>query len=350
MLLKETSHRSKTPALEEFARRIANLRFTAPALLRNGHLMTIIGTQRPRKFTIHGQACERREFQAEPGTRVVAYCHWQSARRDRPTAIIVHGLEGSSEGNYVLGVASKAFDAGFNVLRYNVRGCGGTNHLSPTLYHSGLTMDLHYLTRELTDIDRLPEIFLIGFSMGGNQALKFAGELGSAAPRALKGVCAISPPICLESCARAIARWGNWIYEYRFLRSLRKTMIDKDRLYPGVYDLSRMRAVRHLWDWDEMFQHHNGFNGARDYYAKASSLPFIEHIRVPALILHAEDDPFIPFATFKDDRVVDNPAVLLISSKHGGHVAFCGTWRVDEDRAWAENRAVEFCRAFAGGA
>jgi predicted alpha/beta-fold hydrolase len=306
--------------------------------------MTIIGTRRPRRFSILQRPCERREFQTEPGTRVVAYCHWQVERRQSPTALIIHGLEGSSEGHYVLGSAGKAFDVGFNVLRYNVRGCGGTAHLSPKLYHSGLTVDLRYVTRELIERDRLPELFLIGFSMGGNQSLKFAGELGEDAPPELKGVCAISPPIDLESCARAIARRENWIYEISFLISLRKTMIEKDRLFPGVYDLSRMREVRHLWDWDEIFQRHNGFDGALDYYSKASSLPWIERIRVPTLIIHAQDDPFIPFKPFTDRRIAENPSVLLLAPRHGGHVAFCGVRQPDEDRAWAENRAVEFCR------
>jgi predicted alpha/beta-fold hydrolase len=336
-------------ALEAFARRPA-AEFIAPALLRNRHLMTILGNQRPRRFSISKQSCERREFQTEPGTTVVAFCHWQSDRKERPTALIIHGLEGSSEGSYVLGVAGKVFDAGFNVLRFNVRGCGGTGALTRTLYHTGLTVDLHYVTRELIEVDDLPELFLIGFSMGGNQALKFAGELGEGAPSVLKGVCAVSPPIDLESCARSIARRENWIYESRFLRSLRRTIIEKDRLFPGVYDLSRLRDVRHLWDWDEMFQPYNGFTGALDYYARASSLPFIDRIHVPTLILHAEDDPFIPFEPFKDRRIASNPAVLLMSTKHGGHVAFCGARRTGEDRAWAENRAAEFCRAFAGGA
>jgi uncharacterized protein len=348
MLLTESSSHSKIAVLEEFTRRYAHRPFVAPRLLRNGHAMTIIGTQRPRRFSILERHCERREFQTEPGVRVVAYCHWRPDRANHPTALIIHGLEGSSEGNYVLGVASKAFDAGFNVLRYNVRGCGGTARLSPTLYHSGLTIDLHHVTRELIERDRLPELFLIGFSMGGNQSLKFAGELGAGAPRELKGVCAISPPIDLESCSRSIGRRENWIYEIRFLRSLRKTMIEKDRLFPGVYDLSRLNGVRSLWDWDEIFQHHNGFNGAQDYYSKASSLTFIGRIRLPALIIHAQDDPFIPFEPFTGNRIAENPFVLLIAPKHGGHVAFCGVRQADEDRAWAENRAVEFCKSLDG--
>jgi hypothetical protein len=307
--------------------------------------MTIIGSQRLRRFSILDQPCERREFQTEPDTRVVAHCHWQTERRRRPTVIIIHGLQGSAAAGYALGAASKAFAAGFNVLRYNVRNCGGTAHLTPKLYHSGLTVDLHYVTRELIERDRLTELFLIGFSMGGNQSLKFAGELGAGAPAALKGVCAISPPIDLESCSRAIARRENWVYEIRFLISLRRTMREKDRLFPGLYDISRMSTIQHLWDWDEMFQHHNGFDGARDYYSRASSLPFISRIRTPTLIIHAEDDPFIPFDPFTDARIAGNPFALLIAPRHGGHVAFCGRRQPDEDRAWAENRAVEFCRS-----
>jgi predicted alpha/beta-fold hydrolase len=318
--------------------------FAAPWLLRNGHAMTIIGAKRPRRFSIRRAPAERREFQTDAHTRVVADCHWQADRLAHPTAMVIHGLEGSSDAAYVLGTAGKAFAAGFNVLRYNVRGCGGSAHLTPTLYHSGLTTDLHAVLRELDEGDRLPAIYLIGFSMGGNQALKFAGELGDRAPASLQGVCAISPPIDLESSSRAIREPRNFIYEFRFLRSLRRTMIEKDRLFPGIYDTSILGRIRHLWDWDEAFQHHNGFAGALDYYARASSLPFIPAIRVPTLILHAEDDPFIPIEPFRDARLAANPAVRVVAMRHGGHVAFCGTRQPDEDRAWAENRAVEFCR------
>ncbi|MEP7337329.1 MAG: alpha/beta fold hydrolase [Acidobacteriota bacterium] len=335
------------PSLNLIARQLSERPFVPPAALRNGHAMTIIGSKRPRSFSILHQAPERREFLTEAHTRVVAYCHWQTDRQRRPTALIIHGLEGSADAGYVLGTASKAFAAGFNVLRYNVRGCGGTLHLSPALYHSGLTVDLHHVVRELIELDGLPQVFLIGFSMGGNQALKFAGELGEDSPEQLRGVCAISPPIDLEACSRAIARRENWIYEIRFLLSLRKTVREKDRLFPGQYDLSRLNGIKHLWDWDDAMQPYNGFRDARDYYAQASSLPFIPRIRVPALIVHAQDDPFIPFAAFTDPRVVTNPSVLLLASRHGGHVAFCGKRQPGEDRAWAENRAIEFCRALA---
>lgn len=324
---------------QEFSKRP----FTPALALQNGHAMTILGSKRPRQFSISCHPSERREFQTEGHTRVVAYCHWQPDRLRSPTVLIIHGLEGSADASYVLGTASKAFAAGFNVVRYNVRGCGGTLYLSPALYHSGLTVDLHHVVRELIEHDRLPQVFLIGFSMGGNQALKFAGELGDKAPEELRGICAISPPIDLEACSRAIARRENWIYEIRFLLSLRRTMREKNKLFPGQYDLSRLNGVKHLWDWDDAMQPYNGFRDAMDYYANASSLPFIPHIRVPAMIIQAIDDPFIPFDSFADSRLAANPSVLLLSTRHGGHVAFCGQRQSDEDRAWAENRAVEFC-------
>jgi hypothetical protein len=174
--------------LTAVAGRFAERRFEPPLGLRNGHAMTLFGRLWPRRFRIRGWPSERREFATEPGVRVLSYCHWQANREASPTLIIMHGLQGSADARYVLGTAEKAFRAGFNVLRLNVRNCGGTEHLTPTLYHSGLTVDLDYLTRELIERDRLPELFLVGFSMGGNQALKFAGELGGQAPRELRRV------------------------------------------------------------------------------------------------------------------------------------------------------------------
>jgi uncharacterized protein len=318
-----------------------------PALgMRNGHVMTIVGSLRPRSFKglMREVPPERREFETEPGTRVVGFAHRRGAWSDAPAMVIVHGLEGSADANYVLGTAEKASRAGFNVLRCNVRGCGGTAALSPRMYHSGLTIDLRHVVRELIDRDRVSELFIVGFSMGGNQSLKLIGEFGGEVPREVRGVCAISPPIDLESCSRSIMQSENRLYEARFLRSLRRTMRERDRLFPGRYDLSGLDEIRHLWDWDDWFQPVNGFRNALDYYQRASSLPLLASIRVPALIVHAQDDPFIPFEPFGDERLQGNRVIRLLAPRHGGHVAFWGSRRPDEDRAWAENRAVEFCR------
>jgi uncharacterized protein len=346
VMLETLSPINQQALFQQFAARVAARPFVAPLPLRNAHAMTILGAKRPRRFALRTHTPERRAFQTEPHTTIVAFCHWQPRRLEAPTMLVIHGLEGSAEANYVLGVADKAFAAGFNVLRFNVRNCGGTMHLTPTLYHSGLTTDWHHVIRELIEQDGLPQVFLVGFSMGGNQSLKFAGELGAAAPPQLGGIVAISPPIDLEACSRAIRRHENLIYELRFLLSLRRTMREKARLFPDVYDLAPLKTIKHLWDWDEAYQHHNGFEGARGYYRYASALPHLPHIRVPTLIITAQDDPFIPFASFSDERLSTNSNIHLVGTAHGGHVAFCGHKQLDEDRAWAENRAVEFCRLF----
>ncbi len=334
----------KLPVLQHFAERIAVRPFTAPPLLRNRHAMTIFGSKRSRTFALSQAQAERREFKTEPDTTIVAFCHWQPERQRCATIIVVHGLQGTAEAHYVMGVADKAWRAGFNVIRVNVRNCGGTMHMTPTLYHSGLTADWHAITRELIERDGLPALFFVGFSMGGNQSLKFAGELGEQAPPQLRGVVAISPPVSLEACSRAIMRAENFIYEWRFILSLRRAMKEKVRLFPDKFAMTPFLRIRHLWDWDEAYQHHNGFDGAQNFYDNASSLPFIPQIRVPTAIITAQDDPFIPFESFGDQRIVNNPNVLLVPTSHGGHVAFCGESQPDEDRGWAEARAVEFCQ------
>jgi predicted alpha/beta-fold hydrolase len=309
---------------------------------QNGHAQTILGNLRLRRYRL-STAAERRELASEPGVRIVTFCHWQSERKRRPTVIIIHGLEGSADAGYVLGTSEKAFARGFNVIRCNVRNCGGTEHLATGLYHSGLTSDIRFLISHLIGEEGLSNISLIGFSMGGNQALKLGGELGGDHPRELRSICAISPPIDLESCSRAIGRLENRIYEYRFLRSLKAKMRRKHQLFPGRYDLSGLAHVRSLWDFDEVMSPYNGFQGALDYYERASSLPGLPLIKVPTLIIHAQDDPFIPFDAFTDRRLIENESITLLAPKHGGHVAFFGRSQPDEDCAWAENRSIEFC-------
>lgn len=324
--------------------------FRAASGLSNGHAMTIFGSLRRRdlsQLTAMAQV-ERREFKTDPETRVAAWSH-QIDHHRRPLVLIVHGLEGSADSGYVRGTAIKALAAGFNVLRYNVRNCGGTSALSPHLYHSGLTSDLHSVIRELIIGDGVEQLFIVGFSMGGNQSLKLAGEFGAEAPAALKGICAICPPIDLASCSAAIRERRNWLYEKRFLLSLARSMREKQRLFPGRYDLSELGRINHLWDWDDHFQTYNGFRDAGDYYEKASSIGFLPEIRVPTLIIHAKDDPFIPPEPFYDERLSGNRHILLLTTSEGGHVAYFGVRQEDEDRAWAENRAVEFFRRLLSG-
>jgi len=316
--------------------------FAPPIFLQNGHAMTILAALYNRRFTL--PPAEKREIQTDPETTIITFCHWQAERRQHRTLLLIHGLEGSADRHYMLGAAEKAWHAGFNVVRMNVRNCGGTEHLTPTLYHSGFTSDLRFLLFELIEKDRLPDICLIGFSMGGNHSLKLAGELGGNAPSQLKGICAISPPIDLELCSNAIREPRNFIYDRRFLKSLKASLQVKSRLYPGIVDLEQLARVRHLWDFDEVVTApHFGFRDARDYYAQASSGPYLARIQVPALIIHAQDDPFIPFTPFA--QLPQSEFVSLLAPRYGGHVGFWQARRNGADHYWAEQAAVDFCAA-----
>lgn len=310
--------------------------------LANAHLQTILGNMRRRTFSILQIPSEPLEFLTEPDVRIRGFAHWQHGGAG--TVVLIHGLEGSAQGSYILGTASKAWDAGFNVIRMNVRNCGDTEHLTPHLYHSGLTSDLRFVVEHLIrQGDRNP-LVLIGFSMGGNQVLKLAGEWGEEPPREIAGVCAVSPPIDLAACSLSIARRRNWIYEYRFLRSLKRKMRRKEELYPARYSTANLNRVRSIWDFDELTAPLNGFRSALDYYAKASAQAMLQRIRVPSLIIQAKDDPFIPFEPFEKINSLENPWISLLATQSGGHVAFCGQRQEHEDRAWAENRCIEFAR------
>jgi uncharacterized protein len=155
--------------------------------LKNPHLMTVAAEYWPRNLTALPKATERL-FEVEAGTRILAKCHWQPEPRRQPTLVLIHGLEGSSESCYMLGIAEKAFTAGLNVLRVIQRNCGGTERLTPTLYESGLSRDCRVVLEELIEKDNLPEIFFAGYSMGGNLVAKMAGELGTHPPRELRGI------------------------------------------------------------------------------------------------------------------------------------------------------------------
>ncbi len=312
-------------------------------LLRNPHVMTVAAAYWPRQLAGLPRATERL-FEVEPGTRLLAKCHWQAEPRSHPTLVLVHGLEGSSESWYMLGIADQGYRAGFNVLRLNQRNCGGTEHLTLTLYNSGLSSDYLAILAELIEHDGLPEIFFAGYSMGGNLVLKMAGELDAAAPPQLRGVCGVCPGIDLAACADAIALPLNFLYEWQFLSSLKQRLRRKARLYPTLYSTDRLGRLHSLREWDDAITAPRwGYRDAVDYYHRASALRVAGGIRVPALIITAQDDPLVPFASFRNPALTTNPSITLVTPAEGGHCAFIARVGGDE-RFWAEARVVEFCR------
>lgn len=306
--------------------------------------MTIAATFWPRKFPRLLKS-HARFFELEQGTQVRGECHWQQNPRTHPTLVLLHGLEGSSESAYMLGTAEKAFVSGFNVIRLNQRNCGGTEKLTPTLYHSGLSGDIEAVLLELIKNDGLPEIFAAGFSMGGNLVLKMAGESGDAVPRELRAIVAIAPALDLAACADALAQPRNFLYNRHFVKSLKKHMRYKSSLYPDLFPLqfSTFRRIRTVRDFDDLVTaRFCGFRDAADYYKRSSASNLLSAIRRPTLILTAQDDPFVPFGPFQDSAIQENPHITLIAPPHGGHCAFISE-EAGADRFWAEARIVEFC-------
>lgn len=304
--------------------------------------MTIFCWGRARNFPAL-PAPEERLFDVAADTQVLAHCHWQPVRARHPLLILLHGLEGSSTAHYMRGIADKAFAAGFNVIRLNQRNCGGTEQLAAGLYHSGLTHDADFVLREVTARDGISEVVIAGYSLGGNLALKLAGEYGDAPPRELRGVAAVSPVIELEACVRALERRSNFIYEWNFVRGLRGRMLRKDACFPGRFPLDRLPGIRTVRQFDAAFTApHFGFASAEDYYHRASAMRVVARIRVPALVISAADDPFVPASLFRDPALTSNPHVRVLLTPHGGHCGFLEKASPHGDGYWAERTIVDF--------
>jgi hypothetical protein len=278
-------------------------------------------------------------------TRVLCHCHWQHAefRPSRPTAILLHGLEGSSDSQYIVGNANKLWRAGANVIRMNMRNCGGTEQLSPTLYHSGLSGDVAAVLNFFLRREGLQSISLVGYSMGGNLVLKLAGELGIEAPRQLRSVVGVSAAIDLGPSAAALHRPQNRIYERRFLRALLTRFRRKVRLFPKVYDPNRAEGISSLRDFDDRITAlYSGFTSAEDYYHRAAAARVVSRIAVPTLLIHAADDPFVTITPETIAQIRANPNITFVQTQHGGHCAFLASRTSEYDGYWAEATLLRF--------
>jgi hypothetical protein len=312
--------------------------------LRGGHIQTVANFFLRRR--IAPPPGERRLIEVESGVKVLCHCHWQPERKDALTVIIVHGLEGSSESPYMLGIAAKGMAAGMNVVRMNQRNCGGTDALSATLYHSGRSQDIAAIAQNLLHEDQISRFALAGFSMGGNLVLKLAGEWGNEGPPQFRAVVAVCPSMNLAASADALHLAPNRIYEYYFMWQLRRRLRMKARLFPGAFDTARLRGVTTLREFDDKITaYYCGFQGASDYYERSAAANVVDHIAVPALILHAANDPFIRILPETRQKILSKPNIAFVETEDGGHCSFLAKPDGDDGR-WAERRVVEFLRAF----
>jgi predicted alpha/beta-fold hydrolase len=231
-----------------------------------------------------------------------------------------------------------------NVVLMNQRNCGGMNHFAPTLYNSSLSADVAAVARNAVDHDGVSRFALIGFSMGGNLVLKLAGEWGSKGPAEFRAVAAVCPAMDLAASADALHEPGNRIYEYYFLWQLFRRFRGKVKYFPKDFDATRLRGVSSLRLFDDrVTAYYCGFTGADDYYARAAAANVVDRIAVPALILHAANDPFIRVRPETRERILANPNITYVETDDGGHCAFVGERNGNgDDGRWAEQQVVEF--------
>jgi uncharacterized protein len=315
--------------------------FRARRWLSGGHRQTLGSFVLRRRLTL---TAEERLIEVEPGVRVLCHCHWQPARTRALTAIVVHGLEGSSDSAYAVGIAAKGLAAGLNVVRMNQRNCGGTEGLAPTLYHSGRSQDIGVVARTLIETERLARVGLVGFSMGGNLVLKLAGEWGKEGPREFCAAVGVCPSLDLAASADALHLRSNRLYELYFLWALRRRLRTKAKLFPQHFSAARLRGVRSLREFDDKITaHYCGFAGAEDYYQRSSASRVIDRIAVPTLVLHAANDPFIRITPQTRARIAANPHITFQETADGGHCSFLAEPNGYDGR-WAERRVVEFLR------
>ena len=311
-------------------------------LFRNPHLATIAGNFWRRAIDESRFPTRSVLYQTEPGTEVRVEEN-RPAGAVRGEVLLHHGLEGSSRSGYLVSLAHALAEAGYAAHRINMRSCGGTEHLTGTLYHSGLTTDVRAILERWRAEGRGPR-FLVGFSLGGNVSLKLAGELGEAARELLSGVCAVSTPLDLHACVMRLAAPENRLYEKRFVRSLKARYRRRHAGDGERFPLDGLEQTRSVIEFDDRFTSKAfGFGDARNYYATQSALGFVERIRIPTLLVQAEDDPMIPFAIFNSPEVRLNPAIRLLATPHGGHLGFLSRRK---PRFWLDGVVTEWLDGF----
>ena len=325
--------------------------FVPRRFLRNGHLQTLAGNFLPRRWSLPEPEPLLVEVEGPVSgygpSQVLCHCHWQApeVRRDRLTVVIVHGLEGSSQSQYVLGNTARALAAGLNVVRMNMRSCGGTDHLSPTIYHSGRSEDVAAVVAKIVASQGIGRIALVGYSMGGNLVLKYAGEVASNPPPQLQAVAGISPLMDLSPSSAALHKLQNRVYEQHFLRSMLARVRRRSVLYPQLYSCEDLPKIRSMRLFDEyIVARYGNFLNADDYYTSVASSQFAHAFSLPTLIVHSLDDPFIVMLPGTRAALLENPHVTYLETRHGGHCAFLSP-AAEDDGYWAEKTLLGFLLA-----
>ena len=317
--------------------------YKAPVWLPGGHSQTL----GPRLFCFVPRVSFARERVETPdGDFFLADWLFASGSPERPAskiAIVSHGLEGNSTRSYMRAMAIALQRRGWDVLARNMRFCGGEMNRLPTMYHSGETGDIA-LSVARCESRGYGTIALVGFSIGGNQTLKYLGEGAATLPASVRAGVGISVPCDLAGCSTVLDLPSNSIYMNYFMRTLRKKVACKHSLYPELYPLAGLDSIKTFKAFDDRYTAPiNGFAGAEDYWAQASSGPHLANIAIPALLLNAKNDPFLSPSCFPVNEAASNSNLTLLLPEQGGHAGFPTQW--GKTVGWMEEAVVDFLDA-----
>jgi uncharacterized protein len=308
---------------------LPNILYKKSSWLFNGHIETIVPALFRKPISL---PFEKERINTPDGDFLDLF---RLINQSNSLVIISHGLEGNSFRPYMLGMA-KIFSENFDVLLWNYRGCGEDLNLRPIFYHSGATYDLNTVINHVEK--QYENIYLVGFSLGGNLTLKYLGEYPNPSAKVKKAV-AISVPLHLESSSQKISTGTNLMYSKRFLKTLKRKIMAKAQVFPNDFDLGKLPHLKTLMDFDEHFTAPlHGFKNANDYYTKNSSLYFLEKISTPTLIINALNDPFLSEMCFPYKIGEKSSQLYMEFPVFGGHVGF----QTNEGNYWTEKRTFEF--------
>lgn len=308
--------------------------YTPPLLFRNGHFATIYsGIVR----SVNGVVQNRERIVLSDGDFLDL--DWSRAQGpSKKLVVLLHGLEGDAQRPYITGSAKILNQNGYDACSVNYRGCSGEPNKMYRSYHSGATEDLIEVLDHICSTRQYSEIYLKGFSLGGNLLLKYLGE-GNNVPKELKGAVAVSVPCNLHDSCKQLLSPKNILYAIRFKGNLLDKLKQKQQMFPDKISDANIKQIKTLKDFDDIYTSKaHGFKDALDYYKKSSSLQFLPNIKVPSLIINAKDDSFLGPECYPFKETDHNPDLFLETPKYGGHVGFWGKNNI----TYTEKRALSF--------
>ncbi|MEQ5790131.1 alpha/beta fold hydrolase [Muricauda sp. NFXS6] len=311
-----------------------NSNYTPPILFRNGHFATIYsGIIR----SVNGVVQKRERLILSDGDFMDL--DWSdSSTPTKKLVVLLHGLEGDAQRPYITGSAKILNQNGYDACAVNYRGCSGEPNKMYRSYHSGVTEDLIEVLDHILNTKNYSEIYLKGFSLGGNLLLKYLGE-GNNVPKELKGAVAISVPCNLNDSCQQLLSPKNILYAIRFKGNLLGKLRQKQQLFPEKISDADIKRIKTLKDFDDIYTSQaHGFEDALDYYKKSSSLQFLPHIQVPCLIINAKDDSFLGPECYPVKETDKNAKLFLEMPNYGGHVGFWGKNNI----TYTEKQALSF--------